>query len=487
MAETNIIGRIPQRRILQQAMDSSESEFIAVYGRRRIGKTFLIREFFEKNIRFEMIGIYNASLGEQLENFAEALGRYIGVGIPLKTPRNWREAFQQLEALIAAKGNSRSKGKHVLFLDELPWLNTPRSKFMPALQHFWNSFCSKRKDIVLVVCGSAASWMIQNVVRSRGGLHNRLTRQFRLLPFTLAETSQYLQSRSIKSLDHYAITQIYMAVGGVPYYLSKIEKGKSAAQVIDALCFADSAPLRFEYDLLYRSLFESSDQHIKIVETLSKTRKGFTRNELLNKTGLKSGGSATQILEELQESGFIESRIPFGKKSNDALYRLIDEFTLFHLYWIKPLGKTNPDPGYWLTRQQSSRYKTWIGFSFENICLKHIAELKRALGIAAIYTEECPWRFVPGSTSEQTGAQIDLLIDRADHTINLCEMKFYNAEFRIDAKYAKELRNKVSVFKEQTGTRKTIFITLITVFGILENKHSTSLETLEIKIEDLFK
>ncbi|MCB0807532.1 MAG: AAA family ATPase, partial [Bacteroidales bacterium] len=340
MAENNIIGRLPQKRILQQTMNTGESEFIAIYGRRRIGKTFLIREFFEKNIRFEMIGIYEATLNEQLENFAESLGKFIGVGIAPKVPKTWREAFQQLENFISSTDSKKSKGKQVIFLDELPWLNTPRSKFMPALQHFWNSFCSKRKDIILVVCGSAASWMIQHVVRSKGGLHNRLTRQIRLLPFTIAETKQYLQSRKMKSLDNYSILQIYMAMGGVPYYLSKIEKGKSAAQIIDALCFADSAPLRHEYEQLYRSLFVKSDQHMKIVETLSKTRKGLTRNELLDKVGLKSGGTATQIIEELTESGFIEARTPFGKKANDALYRLIDEFSLFHLYWIKPLGKT---------------------------------------------------------------------------------------------------------------------------------------------------
>ena len=264
MAENNIIGRLPQKRILQQTMDSGESEFIAIYGRRRVGKTYLIREFFEKNIRFEMIGIYDASLNEQLENFAESLGKFIGAGITPKVPKTWREAFQQLENFISSTDSKKSKGKHVIFLDELPWLSTPRSKFIPALQHFWNSFCSKRKDIILVVCGSAASWMIQNIVRSKGGLHNRLTRQIRLLPFNLSETKQYLHSRNMKSLDNYSMVQIYMAIGGVPYYLSKIEKGKSAVQVIDALCFADSAPLRHEYEQLYRSLFNKSDQHMKI-------------------------------------------------------------------------------------------------------------------------------------------------------------------------------------------------------------------------------
>lgn len=486
MAIKNIIGRTPQQKILQQALDSPDAEFIAFYGRRRIGKTFLIREYFENYLCFELNGILKASLGDQLENFADSLGKAFGAGIQPKVPKTWREAFLQLEHYIESKGSTNLKRKQVVFLDELPWLNTPRSKFLPALQHFWNNFCSKRKDIILVVCGSAASWMIQNIVRSKGGLHNRLTRQIRLLPFTLAETKLYLQSRNMKNLDHYSILQIYMAIGGVPYYLSKIEKGKSAAQIIDSLCFLDTAPLHHEYDQLYRSLFEKSEQHMKLVEILSKKRKGLTRSELLESAGMKSGGTATQILEELEESGFIESRIPFGKKANDSLYQLIDEFSLFHLSWIKPLGKKKTGTGYWLTRQSEQKYKSWAGYSFEAICIKHIAELEKALGISVISTKERTWRFQPPQNSEKTGAQIDLLIDRADITINLIEMKFYNSEFTIDAKYANELRNKIQVFREQTATRKNIFLTLLTTFGTKENKHSTSLEIIDLKVDVLF-
>jgi AAA+ ATPase superfamily predicted ATPase len=487
MALTKIIGRNPQKKILQQANDSQEAEFIALYGRRRIGKTFLIREFYEKNICFEMTGIYKAPLVDQLDNFAEALGKAIGASIQPKVPKSWREAFLQLENYIISLGKARLKGKKVIFLDELPWLNTPRSKFMAALQHFWNGFCTRRKDIILVVCGSAASWMIQNIVKSKGGLHNRLTRQIRLLPFTLAETKFYLQSRNMKSLDNYSILQIYMTIGGVPYYLSKIEKGKSAAQIIDSLCFSESAPLRNEYDQLYRSLFEKSEQHIRIVESLSKKHAGLTRTELLKSVGMKSGGTASQILEELEESGFIESRIPFGRKANDSLFRLIDEFSLFHLFWIKPLGKKSPGTGYWITRQSGQKYNSWAGYSFEGICIKHIKEIKNALGIFAIGTNESPWRFIPPKGSEETGAQIDLLIDRADRTINLCEMKFYSSEFVINAKYAKELRNKIAVFREQTHLQKPIFLTLITTFGTKENSHSTSLEVIDIKMDVFFQ
>lgn len=486
MAIKNIVGRGPQQKVLQQALDSQDSEFIAVYGRRRIGKTFLIREFFENNLSFELVGIYKATLSDQLENFAEALGTALDTGIQPKVPKTWREAFQQLENYIESKKKLNKKGKQVVFLDELPWLNTPRSKFLSALQHFWNNYCSKHKDIILVVCGSAASWMIQNIVRSKGGLHNRLTRQFRLLPFTLSETKRYLQSRKMKNLNHYSILQIYMAMGGVPFYLSKIEAGKSAAQIIDSLCFSDTAPLRHEYEQLFQSLFEKSELHIKIVESLSKKRKGLTRSELLESVDLKSGGTASQILVELEESGFIESRIPFGKKANDSLYRLIDEFSLFHLSWIKPLGKQNPGAGYWLTRQSAQKYKSWAGYSFESVCLKHIDEIEKALGISVIATTASPWRYQPLQSKGKQGTQIDLLIDRADKTINLCELKFYNSEFTIDTKYAKELRSKIEIFREQTNTRKNIFLIMLTSFGTKENEHSIGLEITNLKMDVLF-
>jgi AAA+ ATPase superfamily predicted ATPase len=486
MTNKNIIGRKPQVDILQKAMASDEAEFIAVYGRRRVGKTFLVREFFGDGLCFELTGMLEGSLADQLANFSDSLTKATGAQIPLKVPESWREAFLQLQQFLDTFYSSNQGAKRVIFLDELPWLNTPRSKFIGALQHFWNTFGSKRKDLILVVCGSAASWMISQVVRSRGGLHNRLTRQIRLLPFNLAETREYLRNRGMKNLSNYSILQIYMSLGGVPYYLSKIEPGCSPAQIIDALCFSETGPFRNEYDQLYGSLFAESGNHLKVVEFLAKRRTGFSRTEILNGTGMKSGGTTSAILEELEESGFIGSYIPFGKKAKDALYRLTDEFSLFHHAWIKPLGKQNPGKDYWITRQSLPKYKSWAGYSFEGICMKHTGELKTALGIAKVATEESPWRYIPKAGQESSGVQIDLLIDRADGVINLCEMKFYTSEFILDAGYASELRRKIEIFKEQTGTRKSIFLTLITTFGVNENMHSTELEVVDLPVDRLF-
>ncbi len=485
MGKQNIAGRQEEIVILNKILNSNEAEFIAVYGRRRIGKTFLLKEFFDSHICFEITGIYKATIQDQLFNFAQSLGKSSETGIIPQRPSSWQEAFIQLEAYLESPGLKKKSGKRVLFFDELPWLNTPRSKFLPALEKFWNSYGSRNNNLVLAVCGSAASWMIQHIVRSRGGLHNRLTRQIRLLPFSLGETEAFLKSRNIK-LTRYQIIELYMAFGGVPYYLKQAESGLSVAQIIDNTCFTKDGVLRNEFEQLYASLFEESHFHLKIVELLAKTRKGITRNELLKKIGLSSGGTATKIISELEESGFIESHVPFGKNFKDALYRLSDEFTQFYFDWIKPLGKQSPGAGYWLTKQNQPAKNTWAGFNFETICLKHVQKIKNALGIAMVETSESTWRYLAKKDSQQQGVQIDLLIDRRDATINLCEIKFSSKEFVVDAKYAEELRRKSETFKSVTKTRKNVFITMITTFGIANNEHALEVVNNSITIKELF-
>lgn len=480
-----IAGRKDEIAILNKVLASDGAEFIAVYGRRRVGKTYLIKAFFHDYLCFEIVGMFNASLQEQLNNFARSLGKASGTGIMPQAPASWQEAFFQLESWLESPSMKGKQGKKVIFFDELPWLNTPRSKFLPALENFWNSYGAAKKDLALVVCGSAASWMIQNVVRSRGGLHNRLTRQIRLLPFTLSETEQFLDLKKVK-LTRLQIIELYMAFGGVPYYLKQAEPGLSTAQIIDGACFTKDGSLRNEYEQLYASLFEESHYHTKIVGLLAKTRKGLTRNELLSSAGISTGGTATKILSELEESGFIDSYIPFGKQVKDALYRLSDEFTRFHFDWIKPLGKNSPGAGHWLSLQNQPKKNTWAGFTFEALCLKHVPKIKKALGIGSVETTQSAWRYLPEKDSAEKGAQIDLLIDRKDNTINLCEIKFANSEFVIDAKYAAELRYKIQTFRTITGARKNIFLTLITPYGLAKNQYATELVACQVTMEGVF-
>ena len=481
---TAITGRVAEMRKLAQALASAEAEFVAVYGRRRVGKTFLVREFFGAAIRFELTGIHGVSLAEQLGNFAAALGRAKGLSEKLRPPGSWLEAFEQLARHMESLPPAAAGRKHVVFLDELPWLDTRRSKFCSALEHFWNSWASRRKDLLLVVCGSAASWMIQRVVEAKGGLHNRITRRIRLLPFTLAETAAFLKSRGVE-LTPYQVIELYLAVGGVPHYLKMAEPGWSAFQIIDRLCFSPQGELRDEFDRLYASLFDSAEEHLAIVKALAGKREGLTRNELLAATGLPSGGSASRHLDELAESGFIHPAIPFGRKEKDALYRLSDEFSLFHCTWIAPLGKRSTEGDYWMKQRQSPKWRAWSGYAFEGICLKHAQQLKVALGISGVQTTEAPWRHHP--PKGETGAQIDLLIDRADETITLCEMKFSEGVFTIDKRYAEELRQKREVFRRVTGTRKNLFIVMVTTHGVADNAYAKELVAGSVVAEALLK
>lgn len=462
-----IIGRKEEMAVLKSAITSKEAELIAIYGRRRIGKTHLIRNYYEDRIVFELTGMNGGGLKAQLLQFSKALQNATNAPLSLTPPQSWVEAFTALEQML---GSLSKKKKWVVFFDEFPWLNSRKSGFLEAFDHFWNTWASRQSHLIVVICGSAASWMIDNIVNAKGGLHNRITRSIRLLPFNLSETKVYLQSLSVY-LDHYQLLQLYMALGGVPHYLRNVERGQSATQALNKICFTGTGALRDEFNNLYQSLFENAHNHIKTVRELSKTSKGLTRQEIIDVCGFSSGGGTTDMLNELEQSGFIESAIPYKKTSREAIYRLTDEFSLFYLRFMDRVKITGDDM--WSRISSMSAYKIWCGMSFETICLKHIPLIKKALGIGGVHSEESPWRY--SGTKSASGAQIDLLIDRADRTINVCEMKFYTDEFTIDKAYATELDRKLQVFREQTKTKKSIFLTFITTYGVKKNEHSDRL------------
>jgi AAA+ ATPase superfamily predicted ATPase len=465
MAE--IIGRKEEITVLETATTSKEAELIAVFGRRRIGKTYLIRNYYENRIAFELTGMNDATLKDQLQQFSKALQLATKTSLELTPPPSWVDAFTALEKMLGALSK---KKKRVVFFDEFPWLNSRKSGFLQAFDHFWNTWASRQSHLIVVICGSAASWMIDNIVNAKGGLHNRITRSIRLLPFSLSETKAYLKSLSVH-LDHYQVLQLYMALGGVPHYLRKIERGKSATQAINKICFTGTGALHDEFDNLYKSLFEHADNHIKTVRALSKIPKGLTRQEIIDSCKFNSGGGVTDMLNELEQSGFIQAAIPYQKTTREAIYRLTDEFSLFYLRFMDKVKVTGKDM--WSRISSMNAYKVWCGMSFEAICLKHIPQIKDALGIGGVHSEESPWRY--SGAKGESGAQIDLLIDRADRTISICEMKFYTDEFTIDKSYATELDRKLKVFREQTGTKKSLFLSFVTTYGVKTNEHANRL------------
>lgn len=482
-----IIGRDKELEILQEIFESTEPQFLAIYGRRRIGKTYLISEFFkDKGVYFEITGMKEGTMAEQLFQFAYEFSRQFNEGKRISPLKNWAQALNLLHEAI----EKVDKGKKIiLFFDEIPWLASPRSKFLNALEHFWNRYISRNKNVIMIICGSAASWIIKNIINNKGGLHGRVTRKIRLLPFTLLETEKYLLSHHIE-LDRKQIIDIYMAMGGVPKYLSYITRGKSAAQIINDVCFSLNGGLYNEFDNLYKSLFENYEHHIAIVKALSKAVDGLAKDELLDKVKLASGGSSSRIIEELVDAGFLIYVPSFNKKKKGGIYRLIDEYSLFYLTWIsensKIRGLESVDSEFWIKKYGTSKWNAWSGCAFESLCLKHIQKIKKALGISGISTIESGWRYLPKKTFNQQGTQIDLVIDRADKCINLCEMKYSDSEFVIDKPYVEKLQNKKKVFREQTATTKTLFITMVTIYGVKKNMHYLSIADNQLTVDDLF-
>lgn len=471
------IGRKKELEILRKALQSDESEMVAVIGRRRVGKTFLVRTAYAEHLAFEITGIQNASTVEQLKNFAIRIRDFFGEKSLKTTPRNWMDAFELLMRLL---DQNQKPEKIVLFFDELPWLSTHKSGFLNALSFFWNSWATRR-NVIIAICGSAASWMIQKVIYHKGGLHNRVTKRIDLQPFNLQETEDFLLSRQVR-FDRYQMLLLYMAMGGIPHYLKEIESGKSAVQNIDTICFSNTGLLRDEFSKLYPALFEHSDNHIAVVRALAQKWKGMSRQEIATTARLPNGGGLSGVLEELVGSGFVGSYYPFGKKKKDTLYRLTDEYSLFYLQFIE----TNRTPGksVWTSLSQTQAFKSWSGYAFESICIKHLPQIEKALSIMGVHSEASG--FIHRGNSDYPGLQIDLVLDRKDHVINLFEMKFYNEPWAISKSEALSLREQIVRFKALTKTNKQIFLTAVTPFGLHKNEHCLGLIDSEVMMDDLF-
>lgn len=470
-----IAGRNAEIDLLQGLLEKEESEFVAIYGRRRVGKTYLIREVYKKQIVFECNGLHHKSLEQQLENFWLTLQETTNKLPTALPPQTWLQAFAQLKKYI---NTLKGKRKKVIFLDEVPWFETPRAGFLAALDNFWNQYCSKRPDIILVICGSAASWIINKVINDRGGLHNRVTTHVQLMPFNLYEVKAFFEMKNIQ-LTLKDIAQLYMCVGGIPFYLKEVKASKSIPQILDDLFFVPQASLQREFPNLYAALFKNNQLHEQIVEALSTKNKGLTRNEIIAYTKFKSGGGLTTLLKELIECGFVKQITPTPQKIE--LYRLVDEYSLFYFKFLKK--KKSKSSWQQITNRQA--YKIWLGIAFENLCLQHTLPIKKALGIQGIVTNGYTW-FQKGDT-HNSGTQIDLVIDRSDNCINLFELKFHNTVFEVTKNYAYQLQHKIELFKTKTRTKKNVMLTFLTPFGVKENKYYLSLAANQLLIDNLFE
>ncbi len=477
-----IIGRIPEIHRLNKVYQSREAEFVVIYGRRRVGKTFLIRQFFEKKDCqfFKATGLQKGALKKQLFHFAEGLSETFMHGIQIAPPTSWEEAFRSLTQFIQ---NSNSKSKTVIFLDELPWMATRRSGLMEALDYYWNRHWSANPNIILIVCGSSASWLIKNIIYNKGGLHNRCTCEIKLDAFNLKEANDYLASKSIK-LNKNHVLELYMTLGGIPYYLKYIEPGLSAPENIQNIFFNKQAPLHDEFKKLFQSLFKGSEAYIELINLIAQKKEGQSRSTLETCAKLSDGGGRlTERLTQLVHTNFIQSFLSWDKARGEY-YKVIDEFCLFHIYWLAATKMKKITPQHWLMQIQKPKYHVWAGYAFEAICHKHINQITKALKIKTAESISA-WRLNTRKEGEE-GAQIDLLIDRSDDAITLCEIKYTEKPFVIDKQYAAALQKKIDIFKRVTQTKKLIFLAIISANGIKETLYSKKMVDGVVTLNDLF-
>ncbi|MBQ0071610.1 MAG: AAA family ATPase [Spirochaetales bacterium] len=475
MSKEAIIGRKKEQKELDWCMTTTAAQLVVVQGRRRIGKTFLITQYFDNTFDFRLTGSYCQPKHVQLRNFSDEMCRRTGNAIAV--PKDWTEAFFVLRQYLEELPQDR---KQVVFFDEMPWMDTAKSGFLPAFEYFWNDYGSTKDNLVFIVCGSASSWLSDHIAHNKGGLFNRVTCSLMLDPFTLRECEEFLEKRGFL-WSRYVITVCYMILGGIPYYLNFLRNTMTLEENIDALFFHHAGKLRGEFLELFRTLFTNTNLHAKIVEVLSTKRSGMTMGEIAEKAKIPHNGDLKHCLENLMDSGFVRCYRFFGNKKKNLTYQLCDPFTLFYFHFLK--NQEGRDEAFWRNSQGNAAIRTWKGLAFENVCMDHLEAIKKTLRVDHLPTECSVWH--TAKDEEHDGAQIDMLLDRQDHIINLFELKFSEEEYAIDAKYEKSLRNKLSVFRYATGTKKALHLTMVTTYGLLRNKYSEICQE-QITLDDLF-
>ena len=481
MGKSNIIGREYEQRIIDGHLQSNKAELIAVYGRRGVGKTFLVRSLFDNNFDFAFTALYNATRTVLLAQFGKYLEQYSKK--PVKRPKDWFEAFAELRTYL----DTLQKDRIVLFLDEIPWMDTPKSYFLAAFSQFWNDWASTKNNLKMFVCGSATTWMLSKFIGDKGGIYGRVCRSIWLAPFTLGETEMFLRKVKGIEMSRYQLIKTYMVFGGIPYYLDMLERDTPLDVCIDNLFFRQGAPLRGEFDFLFRSLFNESKIYKNLVRLLSTKLKGLTRKEIKDGLKLTEGGSLTEVLDNLIQCDFIRKYTAIGKSERDALYQLTDLFSLFHIKYVE--DNNGQDEHMWSKLSGQGKIFAWSGYAFEQVCLHHIRQIKKALGISGILSNVHSWSCKPFTDKNGTqwkGGQIDLLIDRSDNVINICEMKFVSDKYEIDSEYEDLLRKRQSLLQNVTKTKKSLYHTFITTYGVARNLYSGIVQS-EVTMDDLFE
>lgn len=470
-----IIGREKEMRKLQALANSPRAEFLALYGRRRVGKTFLVNQVFDGQFAFKMTGVIEGSLKDQFTAFADAMDIF-GYEMP-KQPTDWMSAFIMLKKALK-KACSPDK-RCVVFIDELPALDTDNSNVASALGYFWNEWASLQDNMVLIICGSATSWMITHVIDSKGGLHDRLTYEMPIHPFSLKEVEEYLEVHQFV-WNRQMTLQLYMVFGGIPYYLSLLDKGESMVQNVDRLFFSHDTIMRREFRRLFNTLYKSPNKYIDIIKALGKSGRGMTREQLASELKCANNGHLGNKLDDLVHCDLIRKNIVREKalKRKDAIYQLCDFFCAFFLTFI---DRAEVETGYWKNHVNTPEINSWMGIAYERICMAHIQQIKHALRIDGISSLCYSWR----SKETIPASQIDIVIERADKIVNICEVKYSQDEYEMNKEEYEKINRRKNSFVKETGLRHIPWLTLITTEGMAKGKYSEMFQS-QVTLDDLF-
>ncbi len=472
-----IISRKEEKKDLEYCERSKKSELICVYGRRRVGKTFLVEQTF-RDFAFRAVGLEKGTTKQQLKSFGQRLIEY---GDDIKqTPENWFEAFSRLDKILSGESIRRSlNGKKIVFLDEFPWFATKKSDFLVAFEDYWNRRGTQDGDLLFIICGSATSWIIKNVIKNTGNMFQRVTKKICVEPFTLAETELFFKDREF-DWSREQIAECQMIFGGLPFFFDLMNTSQSLVKNINRLLFDKDALFGDETKKLLDATLSESPIYEKILSKLAFARYGIKKSELQVEIAAPNG-TYGRAVQDLVDCGYVIEYKKKYEEYNPLYIQLVDPFLLFHYHY---LSKEKRIDSYEDLIGNIGRYDNWRGTAFEILCLNNTASIKSALGIRGVKTECYPWYNSTDKKNERV--QIDMVIERADKITNLCEIKYTNKPFVIDASYEQELIKKRDIFKEKTGTSQALKVIIISAAGVSGTRYTSYISDI-ITLDDIFE
>lgn len=491
-----MIGRKKELALLNSLCEEEKSKLVVVHGRRRIGKTFLVDYMFQTHRKdclfFKFTGSADQNSSVQKDYFVEAIYEWFKVE-PSKPIEKWHEVFIFLKRTIEAEIKEKNhQGKVIVFIDEVAWIDKHnKAGFLSAFGHFYNTYIEKNNNLIVILCGSNASWIKNKILKDTSGpLYHRVDVEIPLYPFDLQETKEYLIKEKRFDIDDKSVVDIYMILGGVAKYLSYLDSKLSIAQNINKLFFSLHAPLYSEYEALFKSLFyDKSSNHRKIMDLLISKQSGFEMMEIEKLLKEIKSSTLRVNIEELIDTGFIKPIARYAHASRNTKYIACDPLCNFFIKWVQPLSKNDIASliDYFETKSTSHDYIIWQGFAFEMVMISNIELYLKARGLSSGVKSIGYWDYTTQSEDE-SGAQIDILIEYIGNTYDIVECKYYNDEFIIDKAYAKNIQNKKEMFIKY-GIKNKKFdlkVVMLTTYGTKINQYYNQVPIAkDVKLGDL--